>query len=249
MTTLHSIARTMARSLAVGTLLFASTMLWAQDDDGPGRISVRLVDVRADAVAQFEAAIADIGAVQKAAGRPFFHVYERIRGATGFTVITSDADYNELPAAPLDSDLLDRILHSLNGSTLMTLNIYPQLGIPGAGTTAPSGEFLIARVRTTSPSNRQAYFDFQANELVPALRAAGVTDQRAGRVIAGGNTNTFVRYSFTNDWTDPANPLLQSLGQRDFDRLIARGNALLVNVEDYVYRFREDLSFTAPPQP
>jgi len=247
MTILHSLVRDLARALAVGTLLSASTMLWAQDD-GPGQISVRLVDVKADAVAQFEAAIADIGAVQQAAGRPFFHVYERIRGAAGFTIITLDADYNELPPAPLDSDLLDRVVHSVHGSTLLTLTIYPELGIPGAGTTAPSGEFMIARVRTTSPSNRQAYFDWQANELVPALRAAGLTDQRAGRVIAGGNENTFVRFSFTNDWTDQGNPLLASLGQREFDRLIGRANTLVVNAEMFIYRFRADLSFTAPQQ-
>ena len=50
---------------SVGLLSFAPTALWAQDE-GPVWISVRLVDVKADSVAQFEATIADRAEVVQA---------------------------------------------------------------------------------------------------------------------------------------------------------------------------------------
>jgi hypothetical protein len=36
----------------------------------------------------------------------------------------------------------------------------------------------------------------------------------------------------------------QTMGQRNFDRMVSRLNALVSNAEDYVFVFRPDLSFT-----
>ena len=229
---------------SLGLLFLAPTALWAQDES-PVRINVRLIDVKADAVAQFEASIADRAEVVQAAGRPFFHVFERIRGADlpSYSIISMDAAYNELPPLAADPAWGDRIAHSVNGSILMTVEFYPALGIDAG--TAPSGEFMRVRVRTTSPSNRQAYFDWIENELTPALREAGVTDLRTGRLIHGGNTNTFVRFAFSDAFPEDGPDVAESLGQREFERLFDREDALLVSSEDVIYRFREDLSFTA----
>lgn len=160
--------------------------------------------------------------------------------------MTLDTAYNELPPAQPGPGWLDRIEHSINGSTLLTLEIDPALGIQSDSAPAPGGEFMTARVRTVSPSNRQAYFDWQANELAPALRRAGLKDLRSGRIIAGGNTNTFVRYSYSDSYPgDGGIDIPGTAGQREFDRIIGRESALLVTSEDIIYRFREDLSFTA----
>ncbi len=228
---------------SLGLLFLAPTALWAQDE-GPVRINVRLIDVKADAVAQFEATIADRAEVMQAAGRPFFHVYERLRGPDlpGYTLITLDGDYNELPPVAADPAWVDRISHSTNDSTLLTVEMYPALSI-NAGT-APSGEFLRVRVRTTSPSTRQAYFDWIEDELTPALREGGITDLRSGRVIMGGNSNTFVRYSFANEFPAQGPDIAAAVGEREFERILSLEPDLLVSSEDYVYRFRDDLSFT-----
>jgi hypothetical protein len=228
--------------LLAGALLLAPLALFAQDE-GPGRILVRIVDVKGDGVAAFEAAIADVAEAQRAAGRPYFHVYERLRGdVPGFTVITADGAYTELPPLELDDGLVDRIQHATNGSTLLSIAIFPALSID-ANSLAPTGEFLTVRLRTVAPSNRQAYVDWQRDELVPALRDAGTTDHRAGRITLGGNTNTFVRYSFTDAMVGGQN-IGAAIGQERWDRILTREAALLVASEDLVYRFREDLSFT-----
>ncbi len=245
MTTLQSVARSVTRALTIATLFSAPGVLLAQEG-GPARISVRLVNVKADAVAQFEAAIADRAAVEQAAGRPALHVYERIRGPDlpGYTITSIDSDYNDLPPVQDDPAWIDRILHSINDSTLLTIEIYPELGIP-VGSLAPSGEFMRVRVRTTSPSNRQAYFEWHRDELTPALREGGITDLRSGRIIMGGNSNTFVRYTFANEFPAQGPDVAAAVGEREFERIISREPDLLVSSEDYVYRYRPELSFTA----
>lgn len=213
----------------------------------PGRISVRLIDVKSDAIAQFEATIADGAKAFEDAGHPAFHVYERIRGEglPGYTVITLDGAFNDLPPVDVGPAWLDRISHSTNGSSLFTAEMSPELSIASPSGLAPSGEFMTVRVRTVSPANRQAYFDWHANELTPALRQAGLTDMRSGRVIAGGNVNTFIRYSYADSWPAQGLDIAGTVGEREFERIIDRESGLLATAEDIIYQFRGDLSFTA----
>ena len=83
------------------------------------------------------------------------------------------------------------------------------------------------------------------NELTPALSQAGVTDFRAGRQVAGGNINSFVSFQYSDEFPGGGPNVGEAVGQRDFERIIARGNSLVVSAEDYRYRYRADLSFTA----
>jgi hypothetical protein len=245
MTTFEFVSRSLTRACLIPMLLVVPLAVSAQDD-GPGRITVRLVDVKGDSVAEFEAAIAEVAKAQQAGGRPFFHVYERLRGdLPAFSIITADGAYTDLPPIELDSGLVARLQHSTNGSTLLSIAVYPEHGI-SSGSLAPTGEFMQVRVRTVAPSNRQAYHDWTADELVPALRDGGITDYRGGRITLGGNTNTFVRFTFTNAIVGGGPNVAEAIGQQRFDRILAREASLLVGSEDLVYRVRSDLSFTAP---
>ncbi len=241
----------LARVLLVAvSLLAAPVMLSAQQLENPGLISVRLVDVRPGAAAEFEAAIAEVSAASQAAGRPYYHVFQTLRGSSlpSFSIITPEGAFNDLPPLDVDGSVFDRIGHSLNGSTLLTINIAEELSVIPESGVAPSGDFMYVRVRRTSPSDQQAYFDWHENQLTAALREAGVADIRAGRVIMGGDTNTFVRFYYGDSIQSAPGGgvnLFESMGQRDFERMIEAEADLLVGSEDYVYRFREDLSFTA----
>ena len=216
-------------------------------EQGPGYISVRFAAVKPGEVAQFEAAIKDIGEALRAGGSPFFHVYQRIRGEQGYTIISLDGAYNNnLPQIELAPALIQRVTATLNSTSLLTLAIYPEIGI-ASGSLEPAGNFMYVRVRTTSPANREAYFEWQRDELVPALQQAGLNDRRAGRLVAGGNVNTFVEFTYSNEFQGNLD-IAGTVGQRRFEQIIARGDALTASAEDFRYRFRRDLSFTAPPQ-
>jgi hypothetical protein len=233
---------------AVVTATVAAAIPSYAQEGGPGYISLRFVDVKPDAVSEFEAAIKDIGAALREAGVPFFHVYQRIRGGQGYTIVSVDGAYNGMPPVDLDSSLISRVTAASTGNTLVTAEIDPAIGIQG-GSFEPEGDYMYVRVRTTSPANRQDYFEWQRDELVPALREAGLTDRRAGRIVAGGNINTFVEFTYSDEFRGGGVNLGESMGQRQAQQMLARGNALTASAEDYRYRFRRDLGYTAlPPQ-
>ena len=83
--------------------------------------------------------------------------------------------------------------------------------------------------------------EHKANELFPALDEAGVTI-RGGRLYLGGSSRQWVRLSVQEDWASlmEANPVLES---RDFQRMLAAGEEMIVSTVDLMYRHRADLSF------
>lgn len=246
MKNLNSVSRVFSLGCLVGGLLVTPLTGWAQDN-GPGRIQVRLVSVKSDGVAGWVSAIKEVAAAQEAAGRPFFHVYQNVRGdQPSFSIITLDGAYVDLPPASLDAGVIDRLQQNGNGNTLLSLAVFPELSIEG-DSLEPPGEFMRVRVRGVSPRNADAYFAWHRDELTPALREAGLSDMRAGRVTLGGNTNTFVRYTYSDSVAGGGGALdiPGTVGQREFERIIEREANLLSVSEDYVYRFRADLSFTS----
>lgn len=231
-------------SVLIATFLVVPHALLGQEAE-TGYISVRFVDVKPDQGAQFEAAAADIGAALREGGAPFFHVYQRLRGDMGYTIITLDGNLNNMPNIELDPRLIARVTSTLDSTRLVTLEIDPALGIQ-SGSMEPGGRYMWVRARTTSPANAAAFLQAQEEVVVPALKAGGIKDRRFGRVVFGGNVNTFVNFTYSDTFpgTGP-NMVAQAIGQREFDRMITRLNGVVSTAEDYIYLFRPDLSFTA----
>jgi len=233
-------------SLIICGLLMTPLMLSAQETE-PTRWTLRIVTIKPDSAAAFEAALKDVATIQQEAGRLLFHVYERVRGDLDtYTIITQDTAFTDQPPAPLGSELVDRLGHAEDHTTLLSVGFYAALGITG-DSLYPPGEYMRVRVRTVSPANADDYFAWHRDQLTPALSEAGMNDLRAGRVMLGGNNNTFFRYTYSDaiDGAVDGLDIPGTVGQREFDRIIAREAELLSNSVDYVLRFREDLSFTS----
>jgi len=212
--------------------------------EGPTYVAARILNVRPDSIAAFEAAVAERARTEEAAGRPYFHVYERIRGdLPGYTIFAPDGLYNELPPVQADAAWQQRIRDTEDRTSLVTLAVYPELSIFG-GSVEPSGEYMRVRVRTVSPANREAYHSWAQNDLVPLLRRSGVTDLRSGRIVFGGNTDTFVMFTY-QDTATQSTLNVEAVGEREAQRVFSRERELLATAEDLLYRFRPDLSFTA----
>ena len=243
MNTIPNTLAALTRLLAIGALTFSPFSVWAQEN-GPGYIHVVFADVRPAAQAEFEAVIKEIGSVQQEAGHPFMHVYQRIRGDSGYTIFGMDPDMNGLPQLDLTTQLTARVTGALNGIRRVTLAMSPEISI-ASDAMDPSGQHMRVVARTVAPGNAQDFFELQRDELVPALREAGMTDRRAGRVMTGGNPNTFVAFAYADEFNGGAVDLAEVMGQRQFDSFVDRASAMQVNVEDYRYIFRPDLSFTA----
>ena len=231
--------------VAITLLSVAPLSVWAQEAAEIAGVSVRIVSVKPDSAAEWEAAVADLSASFQSQGAPFFHVYERLRGDNlpSYTIISLDELFGEVPATEIDPQVLNRIVSASRTSNLVSVETYADLGIEGASL-APGGPFLRTRVRVTSPANSAAYMEWEG-ELADALEEAGLTDMRIGRVVMGGNSNTHIRWSYQDSISGGQPTDIEgTIGQREFDRIIARGTDLETSAEDYVLRYRDDLSFT-----
>jgi hypothetical protein len=227
--------------IAILAVLGSASTVLAQEDD-TAYIQLRMIQVQPGKMAEFQAAILQIREIYREAGYPYYHIYQGVRNNVNqFVEITPDAFFNDVPGVQLPPELGIRVTSTMNSMNLVTLAVYPQLSSPGDGV-APSGEFMTVRLRTTSPQNQQAFFDWHASEFTPALREAGWRDVRVGRIVAGGNINTFVKFTYS-DQIPPNNG--DVLGRMNIAELIDGENALTVSAEDYVDRYRADLSYTA----
>ena len=105
-------------------------------------------------------------------------------------------------------------------------------------------EFAIARILTVTPGNIDAFEEFLSETVVPAFDAAGIMS-RVGQVVVGGDLGTFVIYMFSDSFpSNTTQRLMQSMGERDYDRMIDQGSSLISSVQDVAYRYRDDLSYS-----
>jgi len=235
----------LSRGIAILVLALGPfALLQAQQaEQQPAYIQVRLVDVKPDSRERWEAGIQQIRDAYREAGQPYFHVYQRVTGSQGYTVIMLDPRMNDVTDPELPTAVTNRVTDSLQAVTVMTLAVYPRLSIFG-GSVAP-GNFMTVRVRQTAPQNQQTYFNWHANVFTPALREAGWDDLRMGRVISGGNVNTFVKFSYSDSLPENRTAVVNRIGAPLFLSFIATEQALSVMEEEFAYRFRSDLSYTA----
>jgi hypothetical protein len=246
--TLQSITRGLIRSLIIGLLItIAPTPSWAQDDNNePFYVTVRLHTVKPDQTAAWESIMKERRDVEKAAGREFRRVFERIRGS-GFGYLILHPDLNmgstDIAASEISPTWGDRLDKALASSTVLTLQDYPDISANLDRWLKKDTDLLRVRLRTTAPTDQQAYHDWQANELAPAHRKGG-TVLRVGRVILGGNINTWVRMYVQSDWASirTGNPVLDN--DPEFPKMIARGNEMVVSSQNLLYQYRADLSFS-----
>jgi len=242
-----------SRLFSVGALLaLVSTCVVAQQT-GPAYINARIVTVKADSVSQWEGLIEERSSFRRAQGQSFYHVYQRLRGPLHtYLIITPAADIGPqlagAPPTPLDVQNWATALNSTIASeSVTTLQTYPDAHTLQTESLAPPTDFMHVRLRVAAPGRSQEYYEWQANELIPALRAADVGDVRVSRVALGGNIRSWIRFSFVNGWPgDGADRLAASMGERPAERMLARGEAMTAGAStDYFYRLRPEMSFTA----
>jgi hypothetical protein len=119
---------------------------------------------------------------------------------------------------------------------------YEDLRIPAEA--GSERDLVRVRIRRSAPDRSQDYYEWQLNQLLPALREAGVTGFFVNRVVLGGSNQTWVSFaSIDNFASTQTNVLAESMGERQAAQMIQRGADMLVHTEDLIVRYRADLSF------
>ena len=212
-------------------------MVQAQDDD-PGYIHLRIIELHANKVADFEELVKQRSAAESDAGIGFNHVFQRLRGIVNAFLIVSPGYGNDVADIDLPDDWGPSISQTIKSHTVVTAMIGP--GTLSSGSPAPTGEYLYVRLRDVAPGNVELYADWQENKLLPALREIGVNDVRTARVVLGGSPERFVRFAFMDDWPG------QGGGPGgDLSGILAEESTMVRARQNLFYRFRDDLSFTA----
>ncbi len=246
--TLRDLTAALVRTITIGLLItIAPTLTWAQDDDSePFWVTVRLHTVKPDQTAAWENLMKERRDVEEAAGRAFRRVFERVRGSgSGYLILHPDLNMgsSDVAVTEISPTWGERLDKTLDSSTVLTLLDYPDISANLDRWLTKDTDLLRVRLRTTAPSRRQDYHDWQANELAPSHEKGG-TVFRAGRVVLGGNENTWVRLYVVVDWAQLTTPN-PSLDNPEFQQMIARGDEMTTTKVSLLYQYRADLSFAS----
>jgi hypothetical protein len=246
--------------IAAGSLLLAAMTLLvpltaSAQDAGPSYSQVRSVTIKADKVGEFVELQQQFKAALETAGRSGRGVWQEVRGDQNVfhMVVGVDklAEYDEPFGRVMDEEAWSTWTGALAGtidsSQRAILLRYPDDAIPGDEDAELN--LLLLRYTTVAPGQGGAYRSWVRDQLVPALKAAGVKGQSFSRVIFGGNTDMYIQSTTIPNWAalDGPGPLS---GLSDEERA-----AMFENFSDMVWesdlrilRYRADLSHQSPEE-
>jgi len=250
MNTINRSTSALLRSCIVGFLLSSLAPLALAQSDDATYVRVFVTTVKSDRVSEFEDLLRQRSEGLDAAGAGFRSVYQSLVGEQ-FTYLMVDyvpskaaLDGPLAPGAAVPPGWGSRNDAAQSAQTMLLMRRYPELRIP-----AEEGSergLVQVRIRRTAPGRTQDYYDWQLNQLLPALREAGVTGVFINRVILGGSAQTWMSFSSLesmSSFDDAVMALAESMGERESEQMIERGAAMLVHTEDLIMRYRSDLSF------
>lgn len=223
-------------------------LVWAQNvrsDEMNARTEpyhriARIHVVKRDQTAAWEGLMKERRDAEQAAERIGRHVFQRLYGQTStYLILTTYAE--DPPALDLSPTWGNRLASTLDSSSVYFMEMYREHEANLEWWLTKSTDLLYVRLRTTAAGRTQDYHDWQTNRLYPALEEAGVTI-RGGRRILGGNVRTWVRFGIVDSFASLGESI-PALETKEFQRIIAEGEEMVVNSEDLLYQYRADLSF------
>jgi len=235
-------------SLLVGLGWTFSAPLTQAQDSNPTYMQVFLTTVKSDRVAEFENLLRERAAGLAASGEGFRSVYQTLVGDQ-FTYMMSDflpslalLDGPPRPDRAPPPGWGPRNDAAQTAQTTLLMRRYLDLRIPAAE--GSERDLVRVRIRRNAPGRTQDYYEWQANELLPALREAGVTGFLINRVVLGGSSGTWISFqSIDSIASTEGNVLAESMGETQAAQMLARGAAMLVHTEDLIMRYRPDLGY------
>ena len=235
---------------AIATLGTLSVPPLMAQTDGPAYVRHVMTTVKPERVAEFESLLEERAATLRESGQQGFrNVYESVQGDR-YTYLIEDpvpsiATLDEPPAAMPSLDWTRRVQEAVTAQRSVIIRAYPDLSIPAGAGTEPG--LVHYRLRRNIPARTQEYYQWQANELVPAMRESGRPAWFfTGRVIAGGSPQSWISLAHVDNWASlEVNNFAETMTPAERGQMFSRGSSVLSYAEDSFFRFRPDLSFAA----
>jgi len=232
---------------AIAVALLSPFHAIAQDED-PLWTQVRTLQVKPGRNGEFGELQKQFTAAMKSKGQSGRSVYQEVGGDVGkfyvLRMIDNMAEFDTPFEPPMDdrewATWLDRFWDTIESNSLMMMRRYPDLGISTDDDV--TRDLLFIRYRTVAPGKNGEYEAWIRDRLVPALRKGGVKAATFQRIQTGGNNHTWISGTAHANWAEMDEPALGYMNARDRDALLAAANALTVETENRIVRYRADLS-------
>ena len=242
--------RTMLLAAVAGLLLSLAPPSALAQDDEPGWVNVRVIEVKPDRVAEWEQLQQQRNEAIKKAGLTGREIWKVVRGDVDtyhiVTRVSKLGGNDEPPPDPLGvagfQQWVSRINQCVGDRQVLTLRRRPALSIPAKEGRKPN--LAILRLRTTGPGQGQAYAAHLRDDLIPALKKAKFDGLYVSQVFAGDSPRTWAVFALVDNWAafDEPSPLIKTLGQEETLKLIQKGGKLIERSETLLLQYRADLS-------
>ncbi len=196
----------------------------------------------------------------KKAGIPFRWVFTHGPVGPGFTFVSAQpiATYAQFDQGPLlrkvmGPEAFDKYNAKLRPMIVSTNGVINTL-IQNASIQSYSGKppaWVILTTLQLQPGRGQEFTSITVNELLPAMKKAGVTDSWMFATNFGGSPGQRTIVTPIENWAqlDQPNPLTRSLGAEAAQKLNQKRVALTTHAETVVLRYVPELSYGAPTRP
>lgn len=237
-------------------VLFACTAMIAATglaQNAPtGWNDVRVITVKPDRIAEFEDLLAELNGAMVEAGRPGMGVFQVVHGEQNTYHIQAQlgslSEFDNPPAPPMAPAegvaLFSRLVSTVQSQRRSLVRIDPTNWlVPGEGQQADLSGLWVLRRETVLPGRNSDYLEWFRDDLIPALRDAGVPLLINNRIVYGDNGRTWVSARPVGNWAALDGPglLRESMGAEAAERLIRRGDAMIEHTEAMIMRQRGDL--------
>jgi hypothetical protein len=236
--------------VAVLALFAGSIPALAQDEWG--LMNVRIVTVKQDHVGDWVELQKEQAEAMKKAGAPGRIVWEVVKGDHNtFHILTpldgwADYDNNNGPfrSDTEQANWINDIVETIQSRQELTVWTFDNLNIPPAEGSKPN---LVALWQhTVKQENKGDMYDWFEEKMVPALKKVGAKGRSFGRIIIGGNVNTFYHARRLDSYADMGGWTFRSLNAEErADLLSDERQSWIVNSEQILLQYREDLSYSS----
>jgi hypothetical protein len=217
---------------------------------------VRIIRVKGDRVADFEARIKELSAAMTNRGRGF-NVWQVVLGDQNtYHIVSQLESFASLPQQQANPPMeqaqwtgwLERIAGTIDSQVMGVAQVHADLSMMPQQVQA-SPELMILVTDKLLPGKREEFVALLRNELMPAFRKSSIIGLVANEMAFGSGTGDWVFAVPVQSWAelDKPMPLFTSMGQQAAEELLSRADAMVERSETIVLRTRSDLSAAAPP--
>jgi hypothetical protein len=217
---------------------------------------VRIIRVKGDRVADFEALLKELGSAMSSQGRGF-EVWQVVFGEQNTYHIVSQlesfASLPEMEANPPMQEAqwnswLERIQGTIDSQVMGVAEVHTDLSkLPQGSQAAANPELLILATQSLLPGKRQEFVALLRDELIPAFRESSVLGVVTNEMAFGSGSGDWVFAVPVQSWAelDKPMPLMTSMGQQAAEALMNRADSMTERSETIVLQTRPDLSVAA----